>query len=372
MGRSGFRVLQVAAFGLVACSRPSGGEPASHSSAEVPEAAVTPEREASAAFADASLATLTADAAKQGPSTAVVNGRAQAARSTFELREGVAYVDALQLHVWLSDVRLRCGETIPEAAHTLHVQIPAGPGRRYFLGGVIGLTVFLGGPGVPETANADGDGESIVEVTGVAARVRGSVRARAKRVGALDGGEFTYPVEVHASFDMEICDGQLALERTRGLPDQAPAGPFGGTLANASFQPKAAVAIVENNSLGRPAVREIAFFPDGDPGCDLLASAWERGSHFALVNVNGGIPSSAYRGPQIADGRSEVAASDGGRSSTVSFGDFYDAWVQFEEVQLAPGGHVKGAAVAWTADDTPIEHAGHLGGRFDARVCLVP
>lgn len=372
MPRSRLRLSYVAILGLVACSRSSGDPPRPLPSAAISASAASPDREASATLADAIAASNVDDGEGQRPSKAIVNGRASVAGTSFVIREGVAYVDSLQLHVWLSDVPLGCGGTIPDCAHTLHVQIPAGPGRRYFLGGVIGLTVFLDGPGLPDTANADGNGESTVEVTGVAARVRGSVSARAKRVGTFDGGESGYPVEAHASFDVGICDGERALERTRGLPDHAPSGPFGGTLAGASFQPKTAVAIVENNSLGRPSVREIAFFPDGDPGCDLLGQAWRQGAYFSVVNVNGGVPSSSYRGPQTADGRFQIAATDGGKSSSVFLGDTYDAWVLFEDMHLEPGGHVRGVAVAWTADDKPVEHAGHLGGRFDARVCLAP
>jgi len=319
--------------------------------------------------ADAAVADAGADAASETPDaggaavvapstagvTASIRGR------TVELRHGVAYVDPLQLHVYLASAPVTCDHIADEVA-TLHVQIPPGPDRRYYAGGAIGVMGFFQGPGVPPTANAGDGGEIVVTVDEVGDRVRGAV--------ALDATKtFDHPpsrYRARGSFDVVICGGATALARGTGLPAQAPATPVAGTLDGYAFTARSALAHVERGARGVPTLRQVELFEAADASCDRAGDA-RPGWSVRITSPTGVVSDPRYRGPQPA---SAVVLEPGSDRRRGLGGEDGRAWLRVDRVRAQPGAIVTGELVAASGQPRYSGVEGEIAGRFRATVCL--
>jgi hypothetical protein len=278
-----------------------------------------------------------------------------------QLTYGSAYVDPLHLHVVVSDTPIGCDDA-PPSMISMELQVPPGPGRRYYAGGAIGVDAFFHGPGLLGTANADKGSEVVLVLDEVGARVRGSIRVATRHT-------FDHPATVYrasGTIDVEVCGGADTLARGEGLPEHAPAGPPAGTLDGAAFESHSAIADLERDFEGRLVVTAVTLFEAATaPPCEL-ASAGRKQRRLVAANLGGASGDRAYRGPQPADAR----FSNGGADLRSLGGDWGRAWVELDEIRPGAGGVVRGRLAAASSPDFASDGEGSVAGTFRATPCL--
>lgn len=266
-----------------------------------------------------------------------------------KLAHAVAYAARGRLVVRATDRPGPCGDgpwqTPPPWDAIVTIDVPPGPGGRFFAGAPFGATAFYARRSTREGAGLDPSYVRIdLEPFELAAgkRVRGRI--------ASD--------HVAGRFDAEICGG--GLDSLRALPADAPARPAAGTLAGNPFQVRRALAMVSSQSSSRQ-VNAIILFGAPGPTCATYRDG--KGPAMVWLSDLGGASSAVplLGSPQPATASFRAAA--GGETLPADGG--LPAWVRFDDLRFDVGRKVRGAMVVKS------DHA-DVAGTFAAEVCRFP
>lgn len=275
----------------------------------------------------------TADAA---PATLSIGNR-------HELRHGKARFEERQLIIRLTDQPGPCGATLgaPWTA-ALSLEIPPGPGGRFFAGSPTGVRAF----GVADDARIEiAPSDAIVtlepfELT-KGARVRGQLELPA-------GG---------GGFEAEVC----AVESTVGaLPTEAPNEPVAGILDGRPFRAKKALVYLAKDEPAR--LEHLRLSQDEQATCTDFRSSTQSPSLYFTQIGGSGARHPLLHTPQPA----WVAAVHLPIERSYQVGRM-PAWIRFDDLAFAPGARVTGVLVIEQVVEK--EPPTRIAGRFEAEVC---
>lgn len=276
---------------------------------------------------------------------------AELAGAKHSLRYATANVSLHGVSLSFTEAPYGCGSTT--TPFMLRVQLPPGPGRRFFAGAPVRVMSMLTAEGesswLPDGVRIPMELEIAPFALAEGAHVKGSLAFDAK-VAASTGGKPRYVGK--GSFDTTLCDDTGdAMHDTPMFPEQiADAG------APHSFATGSSVAYVVRED-GVDRVDRIVLFAAAGVTCATAGSA--EGARVTLDRAAWSAPL-RLGSPQPVEVLLEHAKPPPVNAHP-TFG-----WTWIDAAKLAPAGRVEGR---FYAADEKIFPPWPLSGRFDAQVC---
>ena len=259
------------------------------------------------------------------------------------LRYGSARMEDRQLLIRLTDVPAACGPSLDFAGKaTMSLELPPGPGQRFFAGAPVGVQTF----GVIDGERFDGSAsDTVAEIDpftlAIGARLRGKIDS-SRGSGA---------------FDAEIC----ALESAPNpLPETVPEEPAAGTLDGRPFRVKKARIDLVRAGSEPLRLEDLRLFQD-DASCASFGSTKSPALYFHSIGGAG------KRRPLAGSPQPTWAAAFNVPIERGHVVGRLPAWIRFDRLSFEPGGTIPGTvAVQQVVAGQPTTR---ISGRFEAEIC---
>ncbi len=260
------------------------------------------------------------------------------------LERGIASMKLGRLVVSVTDLAASCTSAVPsDTAHAMMtMEIPPGPGARFFAGSTVGLRAF---------GAIDGERFDYVPSDNIV-EIEPFVLAKGARIRLHVDGPLGSGV-----LEEQICDVD---EAPRPLPETAPDEPAAGTLDGQPFRAKKALVSLEGGDGGSARFEVLRLYQDETVACGR-GSSKSPGLYVHRFGVGARRPLIGSAQPARADAFNNPIERAQATSEM-------PAWIRFDRLSFAPGSSIAGAlAVEMTnsAGGPPTRITGH----FEAEVC---